>query len=284
MTVQWAYQQLVSVLLGNYPQQEAAIIANWAIEDLTGLKKLDRIIDKNALLSNEQLEKFNDISNVLAANKPIQQVLRKAWFAGLTLYVNEHVLIPRPETEDLVAWIVGVMQKQPSPFTILDIGSGSGCIPIALQQQLPHSNITSIDISEAALQVAQTNAATYQASIQFLQLNFLDETQWAQLPKYAVIVSNPPYIKQSESESMHNNVLLHEPHLALFVPDDAALIFYEKIAIFGLSHLLPTGNIWVEINESLGKETTAVFAAKGYETELQQDLQGKDRMLRAWLE
>jgi release factor glutamine methyltransferase len=164
---------------------------------------------------------------------------------------------------------------------LIDIGTGSGCIPISLKKKLPQLAVTAIDVSREALQVAKQNAATLHADINFVELDFLNEANWNQLPVFDIIVSNPPYIKQSEEVNMHKNVLAFEPSLALFVPDEDALLFYRKIAAFAKTHLTLRGILFLEINEALGNEVTALLQTLGFETALRKDMQGRDRMVKA---
>lgn len=286
MTIQLAQQNLVSMLVTLYDQREANTIADWVIERLTDKRRVDRLLAKDQLLTTEQLTQLSSFSQQLAQHRPVQYVLGEAWFAGMRFYVDENTLIPRPETEELVELVVehteqGVCPPDRQVTCILDIGTGSGCIPIALKKKLPLASITSIDISEGALQVARRNADTLGADIQLLRFDFLDESRWGNLPLFDVIVSNPPYIRQSEKNVMSKHVLGFEPALALFVPDNDGLLFYRKIAAFGKTHLTASGMVFMEINEALGEDVTALFKQEDYQTELQQDLQGKDRIVKA---
>ncbi len=283
MTINTAYQQLLYQLYALYDNREAANIANLVIDYITGQKRIDRILYKNIPLSNEQELQLIIFTNQLLQHQPVQYVLNEAWFAGMRFYVDDSVLIPRPETEELVELISNFKFRISNSLQILDVGTGSGCIPIALKKKLPNANITSIDISDKALDIAKKNAVVLQADILFKQVNFLDETSWDDLGQFDGIVSNPPYIKQSESSTMSMHVTAYEPSIALFVADDDALIFYKKIAIFGLQHLIELGQIFVEINETLGNETKSMFNSYGYKTELKKDLQGRDRLIHAWL-
>jgi release factor glutamine methyltransferase len=201
----------------------------------------------------------------------------------MKLLVNEHVLIPRPETEELVEWIIkDVEQSGNKGFSLIDIGTGSGCIPIAVKRKIPQITACAIDISDDALQVAKLNAIDLKVDVKFLNLDFLDEEEWKQLGNYDLIVSNPPYIKKSEESTMRDNVLKYEPPLALFVPNEKALIFYEAIARFSREHLKPGGSIYVEINEALGESVIEVFTKNGFsDIILKKDMQGKDRMVKA---
>jgi release factor glutamine methyltransferase len=212
-------------------------------------------------------------------------LLGEAWFSGLRLAVDDSVLIPRPETDELVDWIgkdlANIIYDYPS-FKILDIGTGSGCISLGLKKKLFKVELTGIDISEKALGVAKTNSDTYLANINLKKIDFLDEAQWDELDVYNVIVSNPPYIKELERATMHKNVLDYEPAIALFVPDADPLLYYKKIALFAQKHLAENGFIYVEINEALGHETVELFKSNGYLTQLKKDFQGKNRMIKAW--
>ena len=225
---------------------------------------------------------IEQIQTQLLQHRPIQYVLGEAWFMGLKFFVNESVLIPRPETEELVSWVIDE-HKNKGALQILDIGTGSGCIGISLQKNLPSSKVTLLDISEDALGIAAGNAKKLGATVQTQQLDILDESAWASLPIYDVIVSNPPYIKKTEAESMAKHVLDFEPSLALFVEDDDALIFYRKIALLAVRHLASNGVLNFEINEMLGEEVVVLLEELGFSAQLRKDLQGKNRMVRASL-
>jgi len=283
MIIQQAYKQLLFQLYEMYDDREAANIADMVIENITGFRKVDRLINKQFPLSEKQLQLLNDYTIQLLKHKPVQYVLHETWFAGMKLYVDENVLIPRPETEELVEWIVKTVASRESSVTsILDIGTGSGCIPVALKKKLPSYEIYALDISEPALNVAKQNAANQQTEINFHLLNILDKSSWEQLSRFNIIVSNPPYIKKSEASSMQKNVLQYEPHLALFVDDEDALKFYKAIAKFGLKHLNNDGHLFFEINETVGNEVIELLKQFDYSNiELRKDLQGKDRMIKA---
>lgn len=280
MTIQQAYQQIIEQISIVYDSNEAANIANLIIEHICGFKKFERITHKNNLLQENQIEQLNNIIHQLVEHKPIQYILGEAWFYEEKFIVNEHVLIPRPETEELVELVANCQLPIKS---ILDIGTGSGCIPITLKKKLPNASITALDVSVHALAVAKQNAKNLNAQVTFIELDFLNEDNWHVLNCYDIIVSNPPYIKQSESNTMNQNVLDYEPSIALFVNDDDALIFYRKIALFGKTHLNTNGKIFVEINERLGNETLALFESYGYNAILKKDMQQKNRMIIASL-
>lgn len=283
MTIGQAHRELVSELTGIYDVAEATNIAGWVMEYLTGYRNSERLLNKQQMLNAVQQDQLRLITTRLMSHMPLQYVLQEAWFAGMKLYVDDRVLIPRPETEELVDWIVrdvnaGVLRVK----SALDIGTGSGCIALALKKSLPAVSMRAIDASEGALEVAVTNALRQALQVYFIRNNFLDEAGWTAFGRFDLIVSNPPYIKSSEAASMQKNVLEHEPHMALFVPDEDALVFYRKIAAFGNNHLEDRGAIYLEINEALGKAVCDLFESNGYKTEMRKDLQGKDRMVKAW--
>ena len=283
MTIHLAYQQLLAQLYEVYDNREAANIADMAIEYVTGQRKIERIVYKDLPVNEDQQKQLEKIISQLLAHKPIQYVLGEAWFMDMKLMVNESVLIPRPETEELVGWILDDIKKSGNKeISLIDIGSGSGCIPIAVRKKIPEVAVSAVDVSDDALQVAILNSIQQKVLVDFLHLDFLDESEWDHLGKYNIIVSNPPYIKESEEAAMRDNVLKFEPRIALFVPDEAPLVFYEKIAKFCQKHLKPQGSIYVEINETLGKQIVDLFKNSGFEeVVLKKDMQGKDRMVRA---
>lgn len=280
MTIQQAYHFLQEQLCTIYDIDESANIADLVIEYSTGYRKLGRLTHKDLLLEENQIEQLQSITKDLLQYKPVQYVLGEAWFYEMKFYVNKNVLIPRPETEELVELVASCQL----PITsILEIGTGSGCIPITLKKKLPNVSITALDVSVHAIAVAKQNAKNLNAQVTFIELDFLNEDNWPVLNCYDIIVSNPPYIKQSESNTMNQNVLDYEPHIALFVNDDDALIFYKKIALFGKTHLNINGKIFVEINERLGNETLALFESYGYTAILKKDMQEKNRIIIASL-
>lgn len=283
MTTREAQQKALLQLKLLYDEREAVNITDWVIEHITGKKRIDRLLDKQAILTTSQEAQLDTILQELATHKPIQYVLGEAWFGGMKFLVNEHVLIPRPETEELVQWASEESQKlKVNNQKLLDIGTGSGCIPISLKKLLPDLSVSSVDVSKEALEVAQKNAARLHADVNFFHFDFLDEANWDQLPVVDIIISNPPYIKQSEQNTMSRNVLDFEPAIALFVPDEDALLFYRKIALFAKTHLSKNGIIFLEINEALGKEVIELYESFGYNAELRKDMQGNDRMARIY--
>jgi release factor glutamine methyltransferase len=282
MNIQSAYLEIKQKLSAIYAIREAAHIADMTMEKIASMSKTERLRHKNDLLNDKQLLQWHNFLQQLEEGKPIQYVLEEAWFGNRRFYVNEHVLIPRPETEELVEWILNVSKN--SKLNVLDIGTGSGCIAIALKKGNDLLNVHAIDISEAALQVAKQNAINNNAPIHFLQMDILDESKWDLLPGFDIIVSNPPYVSQQETGSMEKNVLAYEPHLALFVADGNPFIFYDKIAKLGCRKLSKNGYLFFEVNESLGVETQAVIKKYNYrEVIIKKDMQEKDRMIQAIL-
>jgi release factor glutamine methyltransferase len=280
MTLELAYLQLKYQLEILYEKREASNIANMVMEHITGIQRMDRIVQKDKKLNHEQRKRLDLKTNRLLNSEPVQYVLGEAWFANKPFQVNASVLIPRPETEELVEWII--KDNSVNQFKeVLDIGTGSGCIPITLKSKLPSASVMSIDISSEALTIAQNNAIDQEVDINLKQIDFLDELNWHDLPLFDCIVSNPPYIKDSERSNMRKNVIKYEPSIALFVSDEDPLIFYRKIALLGNTHLEKNGTIYLEINQTLGKEVIELFQEHGYSSELRKDLMGNDRMVKA---
>lgn len=281
MTIQEATYLLLGRLRDIYPPGEAGNITDWVMEHLTGSKKTERMIYKNESINPAEETQLQQYIERLMANEPVQYVLNEAWFCGLKLYVDSSVLIPRPETEELVEWVIDGCRFPINELSILDIGSGSGCIAIALKKRLGKAQVWSCDISRDALKIAKRNATSLGIDVNFIHLNFLDAEQRSSLPSFDIIVSNPPYVTINESGEMLPNVLNYEPSTALFVPDNDPLVFYHAIAGFGKTHLKKNGSIFSEVNEMLGNRTAELFNREGYLVELKQDMQQKDRMIKA---
>ncbi|GAF02468.1 peptide chain release factor N(5)-glutamine methyltransferase [Saccharicrinis fermentans] len=271
--------QFKKELEGIYPPEEIRNFIWIIFEHLLGFTKTDIMMKETQTLNAEQQDFCRHALHQLTQYEPIQHIIGSTIFYGLTFKVNRHVLIPRPETEELVEWILQD-NTIPAP-SILDIGTGSGCIPVVLKKNLPKAEVSAWDISPEALSIARDNARINDLTITY-QLN--DALQPTVFPtqKLDIIVSNPPYIRILEKEWMHHNVLQYEPHLALFVADNDPLIFYRKIAQLAYQFLKSNGFLYVEINEALGKETCALFREIGFTSiELRKDLFGKDRMVKA---
>ncbi len=288
MTIDESYKHFVKDLQTIYDERESNNIADWVFENV-GIKKLDRITAKQQQLSNSTLTQLNNKLEQLLTHKPIQYVLGEAWFYKMKFSVNEHVLIPRPETEELVEWVVTEIRNKKleirnkkvsnSTFTILDIGTGSGCIAIALKRELQKAQLYAIDISNDALLVAKQNAADQNEEINFLQLDFLNERDWSLLPSFDFIVSNPPYIPENEKSKLAKNVVDHEPDVALFVTDNDPFIFYKKIASFADNHLKEKGKIFVEVHEDYSLDVQKIFTKNNFKIEKRKDMYGRERMI-----
>ncbi|MBN2484845.1 MAG: peptide chain release factor N(5)-glutamine methyltransferase [Bacteroidales bacterium] len=262
-----------------YPVSETDSIFSLVAEEITGLSRTGQSLMADRALSGQQYERFEEILARLAKCEPVQYILGKAWFYGLCFSVNPGVLIPRQETEVLVDTLIN---KCPAPDgPVIDIGTGSGCIAIALKKNLPLAQVFALDISEGAIETAKTNAIANNTEINFICDDILNPGIRLDC-RFGLIVSNPPYVRGSEKKSMHQNVTGFEPHNALFVPDSDPLLFYRAIAGVSAKYLKPGGMLAVEINEALGESTCALFAGKGYsEVEILKDLNQKERFIIA---
>ncbi len=282
MTIHEASMQLRFSLFHLYDEREAGNITDLVMAHITGWQKIDRIVNKTVPLSAQQQQLLQQYSAALLRHQPVQYVLNEAWFYGMALYVNEQVLIPRPETEELVDWLVkDAGNAKQTGSSVLDIGTGSGCIALAIKNKLPHFIVHACDISEGALQVAKKNAAGLQLNVVFHQLDILSEKARNGLDGFDIIISNPPYIPQRDKTDMALNVLEYEPALALFVENDDPMLFYTAIAAFAKDHLAPGGCIYLEIHEAMGDVVTATFRQYGFRTiEVRQDMQGRSRMVK----
>jgi release factor glutamine methyltransferase len=296
MNIGEAEAWLVQQLQLDYDAVEAVKMASMVLEHLTGMNSGNRRMHRNDLLHALQQQNLGEIRDRLQQHEPIQYVLEEAWFWDFKLYVNNAVLIPRPETEELVYWIVKDVQAAGLPLfergnaqadqtnllKIMDVGTGSGCIALALKRKMPLAEVWACDASEDALNIARRNGSELNIRVDFTGLDFLDPAQQRQLPTVDIIVSNPPYIPLQESAGMPRNVVAYEPHQALFVPNEDPLIFYKAILQYATERLYERGAIYLEIHEALGSEVIQLFKHAGYQTELRKDIQGKDRMVKAW--
>lgn len=279
MIIKDIYRNFLVQLQKMYSLGEATSITDWVFEKTVSLKRTDILKSPEKTISPETNYLLQKTLQELLLHKPVQYILGETWFYNLRLKVNEHVLIPRPETEELVEQLIKDRKSKLTDPAILDIGTGSGCIPIAIKKNLPASVVSSVDISKEALALATENAAIHHTPINFIEMDFLDESTWPSLPLFDIIISNPPYIPLQEKEKLGKNVTDFEPHLALFVPSSSPLIFYEKIATFGLTHLLPNGKLYLETHEDCAEETASLFR-KNYEmVMIKKDMYGKERMI-----
>lgn len=269
-------------LATHYGEGEARAIAFMLYEDAFGVSRTDIYADKVRQFSEDERARLDNMCQLLTKGVPVQYVLGKATFCGHTFAVSPAVLIPRPETEELVAWTTEVAQLMPPPedrpLRLLDAGTGSGCIAVSLKLALPGADVTAWDISPEALAVARSNARTLGADVHFEQRDILAPPDAA--VRYDIIVSNPPYICECEQADMEANVTEHEPHIALFVPDADPLRFYRALCHHARASLYPGGRLLVEINSACGPDTTRLFAGQGLQhVELRKDAYGLDRMV-----
>lgn len=264
-----------------YSANEINSIFNLIANHFFGFKPIDITINLNTIIAPEIFEQINSILDRLLLNEPIQYIIGKTSFYDHDFFVTKDVLIPRQETEELVNWIIND-NKSTEKINILDIGTGSGCIPITLKCELPESSVYAIDISTEAIDIAKRNANLNNVEITFINKDILAEQNSVEATKFHIIVSNPPYITQTEKLLMEKNVLDHEPHIALFVDDNAPLIFYSAIANYSKLNLVKGGFLYFEINEAFGPETADMLIEKGFcDIELRKDINNKNRMIKA---
>lgn len=317
MTLKELESQFLSELINLYPKEEIQSFFRLLVAHHLGFSKIDITLKPDFALKKSDLDFFLNALHELKQEKPIQYILGETEFYGLPFKVTPDVLIPRPETEELINWILDEVGSQEKNFksqipnsktlglkpqssnlkpeaqnpklSILDIGTGSGCIAIVLAKHLPNANVYALDISEKALTVAKQNAELNQVTINFVQQDITASNVILSLSKYLhnnekfdIIVSNPPYVRDLEKGEIKKNVLANEPHLALFVEDENPLLFYDKIADLAKQQLNPNGMLFFEINQYLGKETRVLLEQKNYKNiQLRKDLFGNDRMLKA---
>jgi release factor glutamine methyltransferase len=274
--------QFIQELTPIYDAGEAESFFYLILEEKQQLKRIDLALHPDLVFSKAEIVVWNMILEQLKQEIPIQYLLGKTSFYGLDFKVNAAVLIPRPETEELVEWILESQKSKvkSQKLKILDIGTGSGCIAISLAKNLPDATVFALDISEAALATAKINAAYNSVNVTFIHQNILEIEDLQQ--QFDIIVSNPPYVRNLEKEEIKKNVLENEPHVALFVADNDALIFYKKIAQLAQKNLLPNGQLYFEINQYLGKEMVNLLEKMNFSAiELRKDIYGNDRMTKA---
>lgn len=275
MTFREAYTKLAADLGHIYDDREGSIIARYLLEDVFGVS-----FWSEELLQEGQIDQLAAMTDRLKTHEPWQYVGGMADFFGLKFKVTKDVLIPRPETEELVHYALPIFRNHELKC-LLDIGTGSGIIPITMSLKVDIEKIFAIDISDAAIKVARENNQLHHTDVDFLQVDFLDKTSWSSLPKVDMIISNPPYITDSEKKQMHPNVLDHEPHVALFVNQEA-MEFYQAIAEFTFEYQASGCMVLMEINENYGKEVVDIFSEGNFcDVTLIKDLQGKDRIVMA---
>lgn len=282
----------------HYPKSEIDSFFSILLEEKLGLQRIDTVLQPNYPIEQSKLSSLKKITNRLLKEEPIQYIIGKTEFFGFPFFVNKNTLIPRPETEELVNWVIEEVIKLRDTTTtkqnknrideistnrnikILDIGTGTGCIPITLAKKLNNVSISAIDVSDEALIIAKKNAKLNNVNISFIKRDIL-ETETLN-DKYDIIISNPPYVRELEKENIKNNVLQNEPHLALFVPNENPLLFYKKIAELAKNHLTKKGLLFFEINQYLANETLTILSELNFtSTKLKKDIFKNDRMIKA---
>jgi release factor glutamine methyltransferase len=270
----WFNEQLQHL----YDADEIKSMLTIVAYEVLGLSRVDLVLKDNESLSEAQIVQLNNVLSQLQQEIPIQYIFEKAYFYGYEFKVSPATLIPRRETEELVEWVLSEMNRQPEKkWRVLDIGTGTGCIPISIKKEFPLAEIFAMDISTGALKIAKENAEKLNASVIFIEQNILSTTQ---LDSYDIIISNPPYVRNLEKAEIKKNVLDYEPHLALFVEDNDPLIFYRKITQLAQKSLTENGLLFFEINQYLGEEMQQMVSEYFKIIELRKDLQGNDRMMK----
>jgi len=298
MNIKQYRAQFIQELSSIYDSGEAESFFYLILEAKKQLKRIDLALNPELVFSSEEIQLWNAILEQLKMEIPIQYLLGKTSFYGMDFEVNSDVLIPRPETEELVDWIIRSSKYEVggTKLKILDIGTGSGCIAISLAKNIPNAEVFAIDVSEKALVIARKNAEINEVKVNFINTNILETDYLEKLPTshchpelvegplptyFDIIVSNPPYVRELEKQEIKKNVLDNEPHLALFVADNDALIFYRKIAELAQKNLSPNGQLFFEINQYLGKEMVDLLEKMGFkDVELRKDIYGNNRMIR----
>jgi release factor glutamine methyltransferase len=281
MTVGELKSNITHQLKSNFNEREALYLANTLLMHFMKMNRHELLLKVDSWVAPDKLDDITHATNRLLNGEPLQYVTGEEFFYGKVFMVNKHVLIPRPETEELVDLIV----KDCTPsnaINVLDIGTGSGCIAISLSLNIRNSKVVAVDVSPEALSVAEKNNKQLGGSVVLKQLDILDESRWAELGFFDVVVSNPPYIPQSEKNLMEANVLEHEPHLALFVEEEDSLLFYRKIAGFCKLYLNQQGLLYFECNEFNALQVAEMLGQNGFDkVQVHKDINGKDRMISA---
>jgi release factor glutamine methyltransferase len=282
MTLATSIQHYSNWLQSEIERDEARAMTTLLLEHVLQVERDQFHKLQQTILSADQLDRLAGLAQRILAGEPLQYAVGEAWFCGLKLMVNKEVLIPRPETEELVEWIISNCRFPVTQLQILDMGTGSGCIALALKRRIRKASVTAADIDENALKVARHNATVLGIDITCVQTDLLHPSTWSNLPLCDLIVSNPPYISIDEKAAMSARVLDHEPHRALFAPGTDSLIFYRQLVLLAQSHLKPTGQLFVELNAAYAMDIVSIMEAGSLKTEIKEDMQGKQRMLRAW--
>ena len=279
MTIAETRKKIKQALSGSYDENEIRNFTDLLFFHLLNYSKIDIRLKVDEVISQQVEKTLDGMLKRLKDSEPVQYILGETVFYDLPFAVSRHVLIPRPETEELVCWVLEDHEGKKSE--ILDIGTGSGCIAVTLARNLTQAKVSGCDIDEKAIEISRKNAVLNEVQVSFFVFDVLNRKP-SHNKKYHVLVSNPPYVRESERTLMHANVLNYEPHRALFVPDDHPLLFYEAIADLGHKILLPEGTVYCEINENLAEETLQVFHARNYSNAwIRRDINGKHRMIKA---
>jgi release factor glutamine methyltransferase len=281
MTIEIANRLILSGLSELYDEREAASISSIILEHITGMPKSLRLLKKTDMFSVKQESLFQSYLQELINHRPVQYVLGEAWFGSLPFYVDENVLIPRPETEELVDWMLKYSSLSGPGTTVADIGTGSGCIPVLIKKKRNDFNVIGLDISDAALHIAEKNAKIQDVFIHFFQCDIRDQDQWEKIPLTHIIISNPPYIPVKQKQILEKHVRDFEPALALFVPDDDPIVFYKLIGQIALQKLRPGGALFLEIHHDYAKDIMDWYKTNGFSLELRKDFSGNNRMIKA---
>lgn len=283
-----AKRHFLEVLKEKYPQREAEQLMRILLEDFFGIDRKRQLMEPRLRIDEMEYAILKDAVDQLLKGVPVQYVTRKVWFDGLLFYVDKSVLIPRPETEGLVQLAAEEVTRRTAessvaatekPLRIWDVGTGSGCIAIALAKRFPNVEIVAFDVSEKALVTAKMNVLINGVNVELVCDDVLHPQSEVWQQPVDLVVSNPPYVRESEKAAMERNVLDHEPHPALFVPDNDPLLFYRHILTLAQSQLTPQGSVWFEINEALGEEMLQLAREMGFEAELHMDFAGKPRFV-----
>jgi release factor glutamine methyltransferase len=281
MTIEAANRLLIASLTGIYDEREAASVSSLVMERLTGLQKSLRVLHKTEPFTQQQEELFGQYLTDLLKSRPVQYVLNEAWFGLLSFYVDEQVLIPRPETEELVDWLLKDQVSGEPGLRVLDIGTGSGCIAVYIKKKRPDFQVMALDISEAALDIAKKNSGIHGAEIEFISGDIRKPEQWNKIPAMDLLISNPPYIPEKQKQVLEKHVRDFEPSLALFVPDEDPILFYKIIGDFAIRKLRPGGTLYLEIHHDYARDIIQWYQGKGFVPELKKDFSGKHRMIKA---
>jgi release factor glutamine methyltransferase len=282
MTIADANRLLISSLTGLYDERESASISSLVMERLTGMPKSRRVLHKTENFTLQQDELFQSYLTDLMDQRPVQYVLGEAWFGPYPFFVDENVLIPRPETEELVNWLLNDSSGRGPGKSILDIGTGSGCIPVYIKKKRPDFQVMALDIADSALKIAIKNSQALEAQVDFFLCDIRDSAQWEKLIPVDLIISNPPYIPEKQKGSLEKHVRDFEPAIALFVPDEDPIQFYKLIGEIAINKLKPGGVVFLEIHHDHAKEIMEWFSKNGFSLDLKKDFSGNNRMIKAW--